>query len=231
MFQKPKLQFVWFEIVSDDCNESCIHCYADSMPPAYRKAVRLAVEEGSLNSGQTNERLSVGKWKNLIEEAYLLGSKRCQFIGGEPFLYKGENGETVLDLAEHARKTGYEFIEIFTNGTLLTQRKIDRIKSLGLNVAVSLYSVEVEVHDKITNTPGSHKKTIEALRRLKEANISTRVEVILMRLNEHTVDQTQNFINEMGFSSNKPDVLRPKGRGDSLDLFKLPENRGLLVHG
>lgn len=36
--QEPKLDFVWFEIVSDDCNESCAHCYAESMPPAHRKA-------------------------------------------------------------------------------------------------------------------------------------------------------------------------------------------------
>lgn len=33
----PKLDFVWFEIVSDDCNERCLHCYADSMPQTYRR--------------------------------------------------------------------------------------------------------------------------------------------------------------------------------------------------
>ena len=38
LIQKPELQFVWFEVVSDDCNESCAHCYADSMPPSHRKA-------------------------------------------------------------------------------------------------------------------------------------------------------------------------------------------------
>ncbi len=41
LLQNPSLQFVWFEIISDDCNESCIHCYAECMPPTYRKAVIL----------------------------------------------------------------------------------------------------------------------------------------------------------------------------------------------
>lgn len=163
LLQKPELQFVWFEIISHDCNESCIHCYANSMPPSHRKALGLPAG-GYISVGDISERsrgsekLTVEEWKNLVGDAYSLGSRRCQFIGGEPFIYKGENGEGVLDLAEHAKDIGYEFIEIFTNATLLTQRRIDRIRSLRLNMAVSLYSNDPEVHDKITNTPGSHKK-------------------------------------------------------------------------
>src|SRR3989344_4430494 len=42
LLQEPSLQFVWFEIISDDCNESCVHCYADSMPPAHRKATGVS---------------------------------------------------------------------------------------------------------------------------------------------------------------------------------------------
>jgi DNA repair photolyase len=45
LLQSLSLQFVWFEIVSDDCNESCIHCYAECMLPTYRKVMGISGEE------------------------------------------------------------------------------------------------------------------------------------------------------------------------------------------
>ncbi len=234
LIQKPELQFVWFEVVSDDCNESCAHCYADSMPPSHRKAKSIPaggyIPLGqSLDKGAKRKKLSVEKWETLISDAYSLGCRKGQFIGGEPFLFKGEHGESVLDLAEYAKKTGYEFIEVFTNATLLTKDKVARIKNLGINVAVSLYSKDERVHDGITNTPGSYQKTVASLRMLKEAGVPTRVETVLMRPNEQTVGGTQAFVEEMGFSHRSPDVLRPKGRGDNLTLA--PSKEAVVQYG
>lgn len=122
LLQKPNLQFVWFEIISDDCNESCVHCYADSMPPSHRKALGLPtggfipIEKVSEKPAE-KKKLTADGWKDLIKDTHSLGCDRCQFIGGEPLLYRGENGETVFDLAEYAKGIGFEFIEIFTNAT------------------------------------------------------------------------------------------------------------------
>ena len=220
LLQKPSLQFVWFEIVSNDCNESCIHCYAECMPPTYRKGLGLEVGPKQ----EKDKKISFEKWKQLIDGAHSLGCKRCQFIGGEPFLYRGASNETVLDLAEYARNIGYEFIEIFTNGTLLTDKKIQRIKELDLNVAISLYSNDEKTHDLITKTTGSYKKTIEALRLLKRANIPVRVETVLMGPNEQSIEETQKFVEEMGFSHKQPDVLRQKGRGDNPSIMPTKES-------
>lgn len=230
LLQNPPLQFVWFEIVSDDCNESCIHCYAECMPSTYRKT--MGISEGESKAVSTNqernEKISSERWKQLIDESYLLGCRRCQFIGGEPLLYRGKNGETVFDLAQHAKSTGYEFIEIFTNATMLTSEKVQKIKTLGLNVAVSLYSSDKATHDSITKTPGSFKKTIEALRLLKEAEVPVRVETVLMGPNEETVEKTQRLVEEMGFSHKHPDVLRPKGRGDDPSI--MPTKESVVKH-
>lgn len=216
LLQNPSLQFVWFEIISDDCNESCIHCYAECMPPTYRKTMGLSTQEGEVSNPQeSDKKIPFEKWKQLIDESYSLGCRRCQFIGGEPLLYRGENKETVFDLAEHAKAVGFEFIEIFTNAALLTLEKVQKIKALGLNVAVSLYSNDEGVHDSITKTPGSFRKTIEALKLLQEADVPVRVETVLMRPNEETIKETQKFVEGMGFSHKQPDVLRPKGRGDN----------------
>lgn len=224
------LEFIWFEILSDDCNERCTHCYADSMPPTYRKDIGLIpLEKKSKNQAR---KLSFQEWLQLIGEGYKLGCRNGQFIGGEPFLYRGEGDETVLDLAAHARSLGYEQLEIFTNATLLNNNKVAQIKDLGLSIAVSLYSSNSKIHDQITRTPGSHKKTMAALQRLLEMEIPTRVETILMSLNEHTVESTITLIDDIGFSHRLPDVLRPKGRGDNPNLLPSPEllaQYGLII--
>lgn len=169
------------------------------------------------------------RWCELIDEARLLDCKRCQFIGGEPFLYKGENNEGVLDLAKYARNRGYEFIEIFTNATLIRNEHIHIIKELDLNLAVSLYSNKPEIHDSITRTQGSHQKTMRSLQRLREADIPTRVATILMRQNQETVRATSELIMNMGFETRSPDVLRPKGRGDNKEIQ--PDDEYLVEYG
>lgn len=227
------LEFIWFEIIGSDCNERCIHCYADSMPPSYRNAMAFVPFDSlSLTRPEVSNsspKLMFSRWVELIREGAELGCKQCQFIGGEPFLYKGESGETVLDLAQVARKEGYEFIEIFTNATLLTSEKIRRIKELGLHIAVSLYSVRAEIHNAITRTPGSFHKTMQSLEALKQAEIPTRVEVILMRTNQTTVEETVQWIEANGFQHKPPDVLRPKGRGDNPEL--MPDLEFVVQYG
>lgn len=201
------LNFVWFEIVSDDCNLHCRQCYAGSMPPVYRRVETLA-----------RKKLTYQMWCQLIKEGFRLGCSRCQFIGGEPFLYCGENQEDVLDLARHAREVGYEKIEIFTNATLLTAKRVQRIKELGLKMAVTLYSVNATVHDSVTQTPGSHRLTMRGLQLLKKAKVPTRVETVVMRHNQDTIEETMAWVEEMGFRHKKPDPLRPVGRGSDNTL-------------
>jgi MoaA/NifB/PqqE/SkfB family radical SAM enzyme len=215
--QKPQLNFIWFEIEGEDCNESCLHCYADSMPPTYRRANGLP----ELSAQNSKRKLSFEEWCALIKDGHELGCQACQFIGGEPFLYR-DNNRTVLDLAVYAKKIGYTWIEIFTNATLITQKKVQKIKDLGLNIAVSLYSNNPEIHDSITQTPGSHAKTVASLQMLKEAGVPTRVAIVAMKRNENTILDTLQFINDLGFDEGRPDPLRPKGRGQNIGLMPSP---------
>ena len=204
------------------------------MPPAYRKAIGIPTGgfipmEQVADDKKEVKKISFEKWKELINDSYSLGCRRCQFIGGEPMLYRGENGETVFDLAEYAKDTGFEFIEIFTNATMLTKEKVQRIKELGLSVAVSLYSSDEKTHESVTKTPGSFRKTTEALKLLKEEGIPTRVEIVLMRPNEKTIKETLQYVEEMGFSHRQPDVLRPKGRGDNPTI--MPSKESAVQYG
>jgi len=236
--RSPMLDFVWFEVVTDDCNERCIHCYADAMPKSYRKqhannpslipANQLTVLE-TQSEDYNKKRMAHEDWLKAIAESYALGCRKCQFIGGEPFLYSGPEKETVLDLASFCIETGYEVIEIYTNATLLNPSKVKRIKKLGLKIAVSLYSIDASVHDSITRTPGSHAITMKALKLLKENDVPTRVEVVLMKSNQHTVKQTLEWREKNGFSGKLPDPLRPNGRGD--DSLLQPDFEHVVTYG
>ena len=199
------LEFMWLEL-TNRCNERCLHCYASA---------------GEFND--QNEELGIIQWEKVIEDGRNLGCKRLQFIGGEPLLVKG-----IFDLAETAKQLDYEIVEIYTNGILLTEAKIQRIKDLGLQIAISLYSIVPELHDAVTQVPGSFNKTFRALEQLKEAGIPTRVGIIAMRQNEKVVQDTLFQMQQMGFTSSKIDVLRPTGRGICID--HLPSRETLQTY-
>jgi len=222
-----RLRFVWFEIVTSDCNQRCLHCYAESMP----RNIRRSSSANGFSSAviPPRDRMSYKDWLRAIREAREHGCRACQFIGGEPLLYKGENGETVFDLIAFAKVAGFSSIEIFTNATLLTLAEIQRMKDLGVKVAVSLYSNDSLVHDRITRVPGSYSKTIKALALLAKSGVETRVETILMRANQDTVEATLAFKKEMGYKGRKPDPLRPSGRGEN--ILNQPDEINLIKYG
>lgn len=141
-----------------------------------------------------------------------------QFIGGEPLLFKG-----IFDLAQAARDLDYEFIEIFTNGTLLNEDKVRWIKDLEIHVAISFYSIAPEIHDSVTQVPGSFQRTFRALETLKEADVPTRIGIVVMRQNQDSVLETQAKLQEKGFETSKVDVVRPAGRGGCADLLPKEE--------
>lgn len=95
------LSFLWLEITGK-CNLECVHCYANSSPRA-----------------DLFGRMSSVHWVNVIEAAAQLGCRSLQFIGGEPTLQPALD-----DFIVCARRTGFEQIEVFTNATALTERRL-----------------------------------------------------------------------------------------------------------
>lgn len=194
-----KLEFIWLNLTSR-CNLRCLHCYNESSP------------------NTNSDKLTTVDWKSIIGQSFSIGCKQLQFIGGEPML-----NPDIFQLARYARDIGFDFIEIFSNGTLITREDIKKIKDLGINVAISLYSNKSYVHDQITTVNGSHNKTIRTMELLKESGINTRVGVIAMKQNQSTIEETLNLVKRLGFSGgDSPDIVRPVGRAnDSLTPDKL----------
>lgn len=192
-----KLDFLWLEL-HEDCNLRCRHCYCMSKP---------AVDDV--------DRLKHEEWLRVIDEAYDLGCRVLQFIGGEPFLY----GEKLFELAEHAASRGYTNMEIFSNLTFLKDEWIEKMVELKIEAATSIYSKRPEIHDLCTTVPGSFKRTIDAVHRLKEHGIQTRVACTIMKQNQDYLEETMEFLKELDVRRPGFDLVRPSGRGNDEEIY------------
>lgn len=68
--KEHKIDFMWLE-VTNDCNLKCVHCYNDK-----------------LNNKQYSKSNNNENRMRVIEDAYDLGCRKIQFIGGEPFCWE-----------------------------------------------------------------------------------------------------------------------------------------------
>ncbi len=147
--RKPgDLSFLWLEITRK-CNLTCVHCYADSSPH-----VPLEGE------------MSFEDWAAVIVEAAQLGCREIQFIGGEPTLHP-----RLPDLISVASDQGFEFIEIFTNASRISEQLLDHFVRHHVRIATSFYSGSPEIHDLITLRKGSFNRTVTGIRRITEAGL------------------------------------------------------------
>jgi pyruvate-formate lyase-activating enzyme len=187
------IDFLWLELTRK-CNLRCTHCYADSNP-----------------SLELNGSMTVEHWKELMVEARDLGCERIQFIGGEVLL-----APYLKELIHEARALGFAFIEVFTNATAVTNTTIEYFKKYSVCVAASFYSCDASVHDQITQRPGSWEKTVSALGRLQAADLSIRVGVISLPVNERDVNAAASFVRGLGISDVEIDQVRSVGRAKGL---------------
>ena len=197
---EPKLNFFWAELTGK-CNLLCKHCYADATP--YNEMDELSTDE----------------WKDLLLQGFSQGATSVQFIGGEPLLRKD-----LLLLVSYANSLGYKKIEIFTNGTLITDRFLDQLIHIpGVCFAISLYSDQEQVHDAITGSNGSWSKTVHAIEQIKVYNFPLRTALIIMQMNEATYESTLSFCNKKGIGCPHSDIVRASGRALSSLMPKKPD--------
>ncbi|MBI9064763.1 MAG: radical SAM protein [Marinilabiliaceae bacterium] len=192
-----KLDFLWLEL-TQDCNLRCIHCYNPMSTHLHSK-----------------RKISTIKWKRILLDAFELGCRKIQFIGGEPFL-----SGSLMNLLKYAKSIGYNFVEIFTNSTLIKHEHYKLFLDLDINIATSLYGPSGKVHDQITLKSGSFEKAITNIRRLHEKGIKVRIGTIIMRGNEAFLKDTVDFIkNVIGVKDVRYDFVRPSGRGNNEALI------------
>ena len=200
------LDFLWLEL-TNRCNLNCVHCYTESHP----------------GSGD-RDLLEREQYEAIMVEAYQLGCRNLQFIGGEPQLNRDLLGHIAT-----ARRIGFEFIEVFSNLTWLSNETLRCAVDQQVRFATSVYSDEPAIHDAITGVKGSHARTIRSLARLISNGVETRAAIIVIDQDNDAVGRAERFLRVLGVPHIRVSEVREFGRGEEV-LQQTARRSGLCGH-
>jgi MoaA/NifB/PqqE/SkfB family radical SAM enzyme len=204
-YGEPPPTFIVFS-PTQRCNLRCIGCYAAS-------------------GADTAATVPYPFVDRVVSETHdLFGSRFITISGGEPFLYKSE-GKTLLDIYQ---KYDDMLFLVYTNGMILNEEIAQRLaESANVTPAVSVEGLEKETDQR--RGPGTHKKILEALERLRQAGVPFGISVTATSKNIDILltDEFYDFyFKEQGACYMWQFQLMPIGRGkDELDLMVTPEMR------
>jgi radical SAM protein with 4Fe4S-binding SPASM domain len=162
------------------CNIRCLHCYNFD-----RDEPRAACDKPELS---TEEILRV------MDELRAAGCLFVALTGGEALSHPD-----LFVFIDHARKLNLS-VQLLTNGTMLKPGVAARLATFEnlLGVSVSLYGATAEVHDAVTQMPGSFRRTWDGIKSLRHVGVSVRLKYILMRQNAHEAAAMRATAEETG---------------------------------
>ncbi len=185
------------------CNERCVHCYLDHD------------DHGEMTTAEI---------ERVLTQLSDAGVFFLTFSGGEVLLRRD-----FFHLVEFARRLLFN-LKIKTNGVMIGDKEALKLRELGVEqVQISVYSHRPEVHDAITKLPGSLKRTIEGIRRLKAQGLKVTIANVLMTANSFDNSGVMALAKELGAFYSLDPTITPKIDGDTSILgLRIP---GKELHG
>lgn len=142
--------------------------------------------------------LSTKKASEAIDAVCSLGIPFFDLSGGEPLLRKD-----LVVLAKRVASHGC-LVSMNTNGTLLTEKRVNEIANVFDTVVVSLDGPK-EVHDTIRGVPGTYEKAVNAIRLLKENRVRVGINSVATPWNIDILPQfIEKFRNRVDFVQVQP---------------------------
>ncbi len=183
--------------LTHSCNLECVHCF----------------HRGFRNDKR--QELTTGEWKNIMAELKNQGTMFLIITGGEPFLR-----EDILRLLRYASRVPFS-IMLFSNGLFIDEKKAKFIASLNpFAVHISLYSLQKEIHEKITGRPGSFEKTMNAIDLLKEKEVNTVIKCPLMKENFNHIDKLKKWSDKKDITLKIDPVISPCYEKNCTDIIE-----------
>ena len=166
--------------------------------------------------------LSLDEMRSIISQGKALGTHTYMLTGGEPLLKKKE----VVTLA---RETPDCVFLIYTNGTLIDKQFCDDMHSAG-NITLALSIEGTEQSNDFRRGEGSYKKTLEAMKLLRENRCLFGISVCYTRANIEAVT-SEAFIDlmiESGVKFAWYFNYMPVGHGADRELIPVPSQRAYM---
>jgi MoaA/NifB/PqqE/SkfB family radical SAM enzyme len=154
-----RLRYVDFAL-DFGCNLKCVHCFA------------TALED------DTRQVMGERDYARVAQECMRLGALNFSFQGGEPLLFN-QLGE-IIKACEPWRNV----ISVTTNGTLLTDGAVQRLRTWGVDiVTVSLDSSIAQEHDEFRGVEGTFNRTVAGIHRAHAAGLKVTLATVVTHQN------------------------------------------------
>ena len=169
---RPRLSSLQIEITGR-CNERCVHCYIP-------------------RENKTGD-ISPGLFRETLEQSRDIGVLNLTLSGGEPMLHKN-----FCEFLEKATEYGFK-ISIFSNLTLINDKIVEALKKSNVKtLQASVYSLDAQIHDAITNLSGSLEKTIKNIKRLIDEQIPLFISCPIMKENKNSYIDVLKWAKSLG---------------------------------
>lgn len=146
--------------ITSKCNERCVHCYI----PHDKKVNHINTE----------------LFFSILEQCKEMKVLHLTLTGGEPMLHK-----SFIDFLKKCKEYNMS-VNVLSNLTLLSDEILEEMKENRLlSVQASLYSMDSEIHDAITQTKGSFEITKNAILKLKENDVPLQISCPIMKQNRN----------------------------------------------
>lgn len=179
----------------------CLHCYEGHKHISCKNAISLE------------------QWKSVIDQIIELKVGRVIVIGGEPCIHKD-----IIPILTYLRSCAPALsITLFTNGYYLDGILSEIVIKNNIDIKVSLYGHNAEVHDRITGVEGSFNKLVDSIIRLSQNGVNINVAITLMKENELYYKDILNFVKALPIKGYKFDVIRKVTDGTQNEHFPLTE--------
>ena len=156
---------------TNTCNLRCTFCF---------------VTEGMTREGGF---MDFNLFKKVIDDSPGL-EHLCMHNWGEPLLHKD-----IFKMIEYASNAGVEYVVMNTNGTLLTEKMIDKIIDSPLNIIRFSIDGSAETFKKIRGVElAKIEKNILQLKEKKEAGRPELSMGVVFTVEEETQDETEEYI-------------------------------------
>ncbi len=197
------------------CNLRCLHCYNFD-----RNQRRPRPDAPDLTPDEI---------LNLMTEVRHEGCLFLALTGGEVLSHPH-----LFDFLDHALDLHFS-VRLLTNGTLLESklvRRLARYQNLAA-LDLSLYGASADVHDAITQTPGSFARTWAGAALLRDSGVMVRLKFILMHQNVHEAAEMIESAErgEFGYAIDFTITGRYDGTNGSLDRRIYEEEIEPLLRG
>jgi len=196
---------------TNDCNLECSHCYHNREGKGHKNHIQ---DENIMNFKEVisiiNDLNETGKRWEMIP--------RFQISGGEPLMRRD-----LYNILDYTKKIGME-TRLLTNGTLITNKKAEKLYDKGIRRLQISIDGNRERHNFIRRKPFAYDKAMEGIRNCANNRIDVTVSMTAMQSNKNDLEEvikssigsgakyvgTQSYVPNPNLGTNDPEFLNSR---------------------